>query len=267
MKFRQFFKRWNNKKILLCGLIAFAFAAGGIVCLESAKKIVNKNISEKNGSQNGVVNVNNSGTINTVIVESPEARAKKPENFPATEKPQEPGIPRGGQFADASHQVATVSANAVQTNSIETKTPATIAKSVQAILDTSRLISMSIGIPGPNRDQTNKITIVCEFSYYEPGDVIPELDASFLKINARNIVARIYNKTAKMNRLQWELDELADVPPALMRPKSMNLRRPTSMSQMEAMKAIEKSLDENIAPLQDMLADSSPVSRQLVFAH
>ncbi len=39
------------------------------------------------------------------------------------------------------------------------------------------------------------------------------------------------------------------------------------MSETDALKELERSLDENIASLEKMLADNSPANGQLAYAH
>ncbi len=60
---------------------------------------------------------------------------------------------------------------------------------------------MSVETTGSGQSQSNKMSVVGEFSYYKSGDIIPEMEQSALLLNAKNPVARVYNKTGRMNWL------------------------------------------------------------------
>ena len=145
--------------------------------------------------------------------------------------------------------------------------PVTISRAIETELNHRRLISMSVETPASEQSQSNKISVTGEFSYYKSGDVIPEMERSERSLNAKNPVVRVYNKIERMNWLQWELNEWPEVPGVLMRPKTMNIQCPAGMSQVDALKKIEKSLDQNIASLEEMLAENSLAGRQLACAH
>jgi hypothetical protein len=155
------------------------------------------------------------------------------------------GAPNAAKTSADKEQLALKTARSFNGNQL-----VTLSKSVEANLNVRRLVAMSIETPNPGQSKSNKLLVAAEFSYYQPSDAIPDLAPASLSLTAKNPVARICNKTARMNMLQWKLNELPEVPTALMLPKTINVKNSAATSEADALRELEKSLDQSIASLE-----------------
>ncbi|HEY1718378.1 MAG TPA: hypothetical protein VGH42_08820 [Verrucomicrobiae bacterium] len=121
--------------------------------------------------------------------------------------------------------------------------------------------------PAPvSNEQPKEEAVSCSFTYLQSDENVPQLDQAQLSLTARNPVARIYNKVARQAQLQRELDGLSPIPLIQLRPTSMHLQCPSNISEENALRTIERDLDNNLARLDKMLADN-PFDGKLAYAH
>ena len=96
-------------------------------------------------------------------------------------------------------------------------------------------------------------SISVNFTYLNASEDIPQLDPEQLLITARNPITRIYNKVARLNQLQRELEEEPSLPLIQSRPTSMRLECPSVVPEKDAFR-LEENLDRDLTRLEQLLA-------------
>jgi hypothetical protein len=108
-------------------------------------------------------------------------------------------------------------------------------------------------------------SISCSFTYLKSGQRAPRLDAPELSLTSTNPILRIYNKIAKLNDLQRELNQQPSLPVMQSRPLSMHLECPSEVGERDALQKMEKDLDKNLMRLEQLLGNNA-TEKKLAFA-